>query len=120
MPVQILVAANACSDDTVARMKTYQDRQLKFAWLPLHLIEVPTPGKSHALNEAIPQIDTELVALVDDDHRVDENHLVIIWQAAHRFSVVRSLVPTAFRNVEKHCQPLSATYACTLSAPCWD
>jgi len=82
MPVQILVAANACTDDTVARMMTYQAQQDEKGWLPLRLIEVPTPGKSHALNRAIPEIDTELTAFVDDDHRVDENYLVAIEQAA--------------------------------------
>ncbi|MDZ7584278.1 MAG: sulfatase-like hydrolase/transferase [Thiobacillus sp.] len=82
MPVQILVAANACTDDTVARMQAYQAQQIGRDWLPLRLIEVPTPGKSHALNRAIPEIGTEIVAFVDDDHRVDENYLVAIEQAA--------------------------------------
>lgn len=81
MPVQIVVAANACTDDTIARMATYQARQNTQGWLPLRLIDVPTPGKSHALNRAIPEIDTELTAFVDDDHRVDENYLVAIEQA---------------------------------------
>jgi len=80
--VQILVAANACSDDTMARMQAYQMQQASNGWLPLRLIEVPTPGKSHALNRAIPEIDTELVAFVDDDHRVDESYLGAIEQAA--------------------------------------
>ncbi len=82
MPVQILVAANACTDDTAARMLAYQFQQADNGWLPLRLIEVPTPGKSHALNQAIPEIDTELTAFVDDDHRVDENYLVAIAHAA--------------------------------------
>ncbi|MHB1145661.1 MAG: sulfatase-like hydrolase/transferase [Thiobacillus sp.] len=82
MPVRILVAANACTDDTVARMAAYQTQQAERGWLPLRLIEVPTPGKSHALNRAIPEIDTALTAFVDDDHRVDENYLVAIEQAA--------------------------------------
>lgn len=82
MPVQILVAANACTDDTRARMQAYQARQAEHDWLPLTLIDVPTPGKSHALNRAIPEIDTELTAFVDDDHRVDENYLAAIEQAA--------------------------------------
>ncbi len=81
MPVQILVAANACTDDTMARMRAYQAQQHEMDWLPLRLIDVPTPGKSHALNRAIPEIDTELVAFVDDDHRVDENYLTAIAQA---------------------------------------
>ncbi|CAH1087202.1 sulfatase-like hydrolase/transferase [Candidatus Nitrotoga sp. 1052] len=82
MPVRILVAANACTDDTVARMQAYETQQATNGWLPLRLIEVPTPGKSHALNRAIPEIDTELTAFVDDDHRVDENYLVAIAHAA--------------------------------------
>jgi arylsulfatase A-like enzyme/GT2 family glycosyltransferase len=82
MPVQILVAANACTDDTVARMHAYQTRQACNRWLPLRLIEVPNPGKSHALNSAIPEIETELTAFVDDDHRVDEHYLTAIEQAA--------------------------------------
>ncbi|HMM46977.1 MAG TPA: sulfatase-like hydrolase/transferase [Thiobacillaceae bacterium] len=82
IPVRILVAANACNDDTVARMEAYQRRQDESGTLPLQLIEVPAPGKSHALNEALPLVDTELVAFVDDDHRVDENYLVAIEEAA--------------------------------------
>jgi arylsulfatase A-like enzyme/glycosyltransferase involved in cell wall biosynthesis len=81
MPVQILVAANACTDDTVARMQAYQVRQPAHDWLPLRVIEVPAPGKSHALNEAIPQIETELTAFVDDDHRVDAYYLTAIEHA---------------------------------------
>ena len=82
MPVQILVAANACSDATLAQMRAYQAQQSANRWLPLRVIEVPAPGKSHALNEAIPQIESGLIALVDDDHRVDENYLAAIEQAA--------------------------------------
>lgn len=82
MPVQILVAANACTDDTLARMRAYQSQQGENSWLPLRVIEVPAPGKSHALNRAIPEIETELTALVDDDHRVDVNYLVAIEKAA--------------------------------------
>lgn len=80
--VQILVAANACTDDTVGRMQVYETHQANNGWLPLRLIEVPIPGKSHALNRAISEIDTELVAFVDDDHRVDVNYLVAIEKAA--------------------------------------
>jgi arylsulfatase A-like enzyme/glycosyltransferase involved in cell wall biosynthesis len=81
MPVRILVAANACTDATVAQMRAYQAQQSDQNWLPLRVIEVPTPGKSHALNEAIPQIETELTAFVDDDHRVDEAYLTAIERA---------------------------------------
>ena len=82
MPVHILVAANACSDDTVAQMQAYQARQAANGDLPLRALEVPAAGKSHALNAAIPTIETDLIALVDDDHRVDEHYLTAIEQAA--------------------------------------
>ncbi|CAH1904797.1 conserved membrane hypothetical protein [Candidatus Nitrotoga sp. HW29] len=85
IPVQILVAANACTDDTAARMLAYQSQQPNNNWIPLRLIEVPAPGKSHALNRAIPEIDTELIAFVDDDHRVDANYLVAITHAAQNW-----------------------------------
>ena len=82
MPVQILVVANACSDDTLTRMLGYQAQQANRDWLPLNVVVVPTPGKSHALNCVLPQITTELTAFVDDDHRVDENYLVTVEQSA--------------------------------------
>ncbi len=82
MAVRILVAANACTDDTVSRMRAYQAGQAEAGRLPLRLIEEPTPGKSHALNRAIAEIETALTAFVDDDHRVDENYLMAIEQAA--------------------------------------
>jgi arylsulfatase A-like enzyme/glycosyltransferase involved in cell wall biosynthesis len=79
--VEILVAANACTDDTTQRMQAYQAQQADRNWLPLRVIEVATPGKSHALNRAIGEIDTELTAFVDDDHRVDADYLLAIEQA---------------------------------------
>ena len=40
MSVQILVAANACTDETVERMRAYQTLQAERAWIPLQVIEV--------------------------------------------------------------------------------
>ncbi|ATE60926.1 sulfatase-like hydrolase/transferase [Thauera sinica] len=85
LPVRILVAANACTDDTVARMNAYRAAQPGSSRLPLDVLEVPTPGKSHALNTAIPRIDSEIVAFVDDDHRVDANYLVAIEDAVRQW-----------------------------------
>lgn len=81
-PVRILVAANACSDDTAARMQAYIARQPELGSLPLELLEVPTPGKSHALNAAIPTVDQGIIAFVDDDHRVHPDYLCSIVEAA--------------------------------------
>jgi hypothetical protein len=49
MPVQILVAANACTDDTLARKRAYQSQQAGQGWPPLRVIDAPMPGKSHTL-----------------------------------------------------------------------
>jgi GT2 family glycosyltransferase len=78
---QLLVGANNCSDGTHALLQAYANRPGDC--LPLRWLAVPAPGKSHALNEALPQVDTPLVALVDDDHRVDAGYLEAICRAAH-------------------------------------
>ena len=78
--VQLLVMANHCNDETHALLEAYVaqpgDR------LPLRWLAVPTPGKSHALNRALTEVETPLVAFVDDDHRVDHGFLVAILAAA--------------------------------------
>ncbi|MDB4409753.1 glycosyltransferase, partial [Gammaproteobacteria bacterium] len=77
-----LVVANACTDNTVAFLENYQEQAKEKDWLPLAWLEEATPGKSHALNRAIPELHSELIAFVDDDHRVDENYLIGICAAA--------------------------------------
>lgn len=80
--VHVLVAVNACTDDTLARLVHYR-RQIPDG-LPLRWIEEPTPGKSHALNHALPLLNSTLVAFVDDDHRVDGGYLASACAAAER------------------------------------
>lgn len=80
--VRLFVVANACSDATPAWLDE-RARLAGSAHLPLAWIAEPTPGKSHALNAAIPQVaDSDLVAFVDDDHRVDSRYLVALAQGA--------------------------------------
>ena len=79
--VHIFVAANACSDDTHAFLDGYCAHQEQNGHIALQWMEVATPGKSHALNHAIPLITSPLVAFVDDDHRVDRRYLVSIIEA---------------------------------------
>jgi GT2 family glycosyltransferase len=80
--VDVLVAANACSDDTHSRLERYVASQAAEGRLPLRWFAEPRPGKSHALNAAMPQVDGDLVAFVDDDHRVDGAYLTAVCQAA--------------------------------------
>jgi len=82
--IGIFVVANACSDSTSDMLHTYTanipptDKQ---SHLPLRWTEDPVPGKSHALNFALPQTTGKLIAFVDDDHRVDRNYLKSLCEA---------------------------------------
>jgi glycosyltransferase involved in cell wall biosynthesis len=81
--VEILVIANACSDATPAFLDDYQRRpegRLQLRWCA-----EATPGKSHALNHAIPLIESDLVAFVDHHHRVDSTYLKSVCQAAETY-----------------------------------
>jgi len=78
--VDILVIANACSDATHALLDEYQ--RAADGRLPLRWHTEATPGKSHALNLAMPLVEAEVVAFVDDDHRVDPAYLTEICRAA--------------------------------------
>ncbi len=80
--IDILVAANACNDDTHALLDRYQEASAIRAWLPLTWFPEPVPGKSNALNKAMPRVRADIVAFVDDDHRVDVDFLSAICQAS--------------------------------------
>jgi GT2 family glycosyltransferase len=80
--VDLLVAANACSDDTHARLDDYRRQATADGRLPLQWFAEPLPGKSNALNAALPRVDSELTAFVDDDHRVHADYLAAICRAA--------------------------------------
>jgi GT2 family glycosyltransferase len=82
--VDVLVAANACRDDTHARLDDYRRQAAARGWLPLQWFAEPVPGKSNALNSALPRADSDLIAFVDDDHRVHEDYLAAICRAAER------------------------------------
>jgi arylsulfatase A-like enzyme/GT2 family glycosyltransferase len=83
--IDLLVVANACTDSTAALLERYARGGAANGWLPLRWAEEPVPGKSHALNRAIPLLESDLVAFVDDDHRVDHGFLVAICEAAASF-----------------------------------
>lgn len=76
--VSVLVMANACSDDTLDYLST------RAHGLPLRADHEPAPGKSNALNRALPMTDCDAVAFVDDDHRVDAGYLEAVCAAFDR------------------------------------
>lgn len=73
--VGILVVANACNDGTVEYLRDYEALCQQKNEIPIRWLEEKIPGKSHALNTAIPKLSGSVIAFVDDDHRVDENYL---------------------------------------------
>ncbi len=85
--VHVLVVANACSDGTQALLDSERTISLQDpSRLPIEWLAEPKPGKSNALNTAIPHLmDSDVVAFVDDDHRVDSQYLAEICKAAETY-----------------------------------
>jgi GT2 family glycosyltransferase len=65
-PIDVLVVANRCTDDTLARLGEFERRHSQDR-LRLRWIEEPQPGKSHALNAAIAYTHHDALCFVDDD-----------------------------------------------------
>jgi len=82
--INIHVVANACNDNTLDSLDAFNS-QNKAHGLPLSWSEQPIAGKSLALNDAIPHMKSDLLAFVDDDHRVDSGYLVSICDAAENY-----------------------------------
>lgn len=80
--VDILVAANSCTDGTHQLLEVYPEQVAGNEWLSLEWFAEPVAGKSFALNSAIPRITSDLIVLVDDDHRVSRDFLVNICRVA--------------------------------------
>ncbi len=83
--VEILVIANACTDNTKEILDSYKADASDKGWLPLRWEEESNPGKSFALNYAISKITTPVIVFVDDDHRVSENWLVVVCRALQEY-----------------------------------
>jgi cellulose synthase/poly-beta-1,6-N-acetylglucosamine synthase-like glycosyltransferase len=86
--VDILVIANACNDTTHALLNEYQRQRDTNNWLPMAWFAEPTPGKSHALNSAMPRITSDMVAFVDDDHRIHDDYLTEVFRSAESYPQV--------------------------------
>jgi len=82
--ISLLVIANACSDDTIARLKKLQLEQ-NIKNFPLSFYEEPIPGKSYALNRAIKMVNDGFICFVDDDQRVDKNYFQSIQTAINTY-----------------------------------
>ena len=83
--VELLVAANACSDGTHNLLENYRERQTQTGQIRMEWFQERTPGKSYALNSAIPRLTGDVVAFVDDDHQVDLGFLINICRAVDSY-----------------------------------
>lgn len=73
---ELLVVANACTDDTHTMASSFQKT------LPLRLLEMPEPGKSAALNQAVQAAQGSVLLFTDDDVTVDPHWVAAYWNAA--------------------------------------
>ncbi len=90
--ISLLVIANACTDNTVNKLKNYTGNK---ASVKLTISEEPKIGKSYALNHAIKLINTGYLCFIDDDQRIDKNYFLAIIEAL-----------TIFPNATLLCGPL--------------
>ncbi len=80
LKAEVLVVANACSDDTHALLAAAQADP---AWqdLSLRWIAEPRPGKSFALNRAIAETKADTLCFIDDDQFVWADFLPTLAEA---------------------------------------
>lgn len=78
--ISLFIVVNACTDETAHCLADYQE-SFTPDLVPLTWIEEPKPGKSNALNSAIPKLNASVTAMVDDDHRVDTDYFMAIDNA---------------------------------------
>lgn len=81
--VNILVVLNACTDDSAERLDNFVNSAVNT--LPVSWTVEPVAGKSNALNHAIPLLESDLAAFVDDDHRVDSGYFENVCKAADEY-----------------------------------
>lgn len=74
---EILVVANACSDQT-HDLLTAAAKDPAWRDLPLRWIAEPRPGKSHALNRAVAETSAAALCFIDDDQLVDAQFLTAL------------------------------------------
>ena len=99
-PMQIIVVANGCTDDTAARARTVPG--------PIEVIETPIGGKTHALNLGDQAARFFPRAYVDADIQLSDNALQKVADA-FRDPMCHLAAPTARHSYSGH-NPLLAGY----------
>lgn len=78
-PVDIVVIANHCTDDTLDRLSEFKTDHVH-AGLRLTWFEEALPGKSNALNAAIRETHHAALCFIDDDQLVDAHFLTALTE----------------------------------------
>ncbi|MGY6274698.1 glycosyltransferase family 2 protein [Methylomonas sp. MgM2] len=72
--INLLVIANACTDDTIIEVNKLRQNKLANSDILLNVEIEPRPGKSYALNKALELIKDGFICFVDDDQTVGSNY----------------------------------------------
>lgn len=83
--INILVIANACTDDTVNHLAQYKVTNAKESSITFDYELEPIPGKSYALNRAINAIPDGFLCFVDDDQTIDIHYFEAIVNAISKY-----------------------------------
>lgn len=107
-PVQIVVVANGCTDDTAAVVRTFGDR--------VELVETPVGSKTHALNLGDRVAKYDLRAYLDADIELSPNALQDVLDA-FKDPTVRLAMPRAKHTYRGRNPFLAGYYAIWRSMP---
>ncbi|WP_022668859.1 glycosyltransferase [Desulfospira joergensenii] len=83
--LKMIVVANACNDNTIELVQSYQKETKEKRLIPVKLVTEDKIGKSNGLNSAIPNLSCPIIAFVDDDHRVDKNYFSAIVKSIQSY-----------------------------------
>ena len=80
MSVELVIVANACTDETHALLEHFT-RQGNQALMPMRWIIEAHAGKSHALNTAVDSTHSNALCFLDDDQHVEKDFIVALGHA---------------------------------------
>lgn len=111
VPVEIIVAANACTDRTVEIAHSYEPAARLRGWR-LKVLDLERGGKTHAINAAEARASGTIRAYLDADILVGPALLKLTWEALHgpapryasgRFEIApaTSFATRAYRRIYK-------------------
>ena len=77
----ISVVLNACTDNSLSLLEQYTKKEKSSQLVSLRWFEVEKPGKSNALNYALPRLEGDFICFIDDDHRISTGYFTALFDA---------------------------------------